>query len=800
MIETEKFPAKICDVSHRDGALHNVVYLNHLDYQRFFIAEGQAYIRLADRVYTALAKSWVQEGWIGMSPYQKEQLELNTNRDRRVFVTPFKPDERNHRESYCAAFQLSTKRQFTKGELQDAPLELLKSSFLVKKIQSVVTNQFLHLDQQFPLTISGEEFSFKCIAVEGKRTLPQENSYELITKDTDIVVLESGLDPYVVVDHCESETPKTFHFNVSLVVRDCVLQKYRPFFIKVDEITAILKKALLDKFLVSSYTFVAELDCGLKAHCMLEKITPKVEPDFYAKAFQLQSDSICHLTSCDNQICLVDCEPSVPESVVFELIEEWPSTSFDEFFDPCKTWIINKDLENETRSSLATFNSQTLFLITLQGYKYYVKPDYIHCEKGERYSVLGSETILFFRAGKAVKKTIVQNEELHPLASATFEINSFSDDFVVLDKARIKSAIRQFTPKARCVHQNFTVLDKDGVMVNVTTLDLRFTDKRLNSTVQGYLGQVTDTTKITLVAGHESNILFEKKISQPLSLTPEKALESVGLTGLPKKVVRVVELLLYQMGPLKRFSNKLKLRPPKGILLHGPPGTGKTTFARGVGRLLNIPEERITEIAGPDIHHNLVGGNEENIRELFAPALEDSQLHLIVIDEIDAIAANRDDGPTYMVNTADALLASMSGLKDHSNVIVIGTTNFLERIDKAFLRPGRFGTLLEFRLPDAAGRRDILEFHTRDLRAKNLISDDVDLKWYANHLDGLSGDHLKGLTQAAKENCGLRLGRLQITDDKIKSAKDPFLTKEDFDQAYDELKAKDEKIETFMYY
>lgn len=150
----------------------------------------------------------------------------------------------------------------------------------------------------------------------------------------------------------------------------------------------------------------------------------------------------------------------------------------------------------------------------------------------------------------------------------------------------------------------------------------------------------------------------------------------------------------------------------KGVLLHGPPGTGKTLIARELSKVLRSKEPKL--VNGPEIFDKYVGQAEKNIRELFSDAMEDeknlgdeSPLHIIIFDEIDAICKKRGtirSGTGVHDSVVNQLLSMIDGVNSLNNILVIGMTNRKDLLDEAILRPGRFECHIEVGLPDESGR------------------------------------------------------------------------------------------------
>ena len=215
--------------------------------------------------------------------------------------------------------------------------------------------------------------------------------------------------------------------------------------------------------------------------------------------------------------------------------------------------------------------------------------------------------------------------------------------------------------------------------------------------------------------------------------------EDVG--GLKEEVKKVREMIEI---PLKRpeLFEKLGIAPPKGVLMHGPPGTGKTLLAKAVA---SESDAHFIAINGPEIMSKYVGGSEENLREYFEEAEENSP-SIIFIDELDAIAPKREETNGEVERrTVAQLLTLMDGLKSRGQVVVIGATNRPDSLDPALRRPGRFDREIEIGVPDSEERKEVLEIHTRNMP----LAEDVDLEKIANTTHGFVGADLESLCKEA---------------------------------------------------
>lgn len=218
---------------------------------------------------------------------------------------------------------------------------------------------------------------------------------------------------------------------------------------------------------------------------------------------------------------------------------------------------------------------------------------------------------------------------------------------------------------------------------------------------------------------------------------PSATYEDVG--GLEGELQRIREMIELPLKHPEIFS-RLGIDPPKGILLYGSPGTGKTLIARAVA---NEAGANFFTIQGPEIMSKFYGQSEERLREIFSEA-EKNAPSVIFIDEVDSIAPRRDEVQGEVERRVVAqLLTLMDGMTSRGNVIVIAATNREDAIDPALRRPGRFDREIEIGVPTAEGRLEILMIHTRGMP----LSQTVDLNRIAEMTHGFVGADLAALAR-----------------------------------------------------
>jgi len=261
---------------------------------------------------------------------------------------------------------------------------------------------------------------------------------------------------------------------------------------------------------------------------------------------------------------------------------------------------------------------------------------------------------------------------------------------------------------------------------------------------------------------------------------PRTTYEDIG--GLHEEIQRVREMVELPLRHPELFQ-RLGIEPPKGVLLHGPPGCGKTLLARAVA---NESEANFFSINGPEIMSKFYGESEARLREIFQQAQQNAP-SIIFIDELDAIAPKREEVTGEVERRVVAqLLALMDGLSGRGNVIVIGATNRPGALDPALRRPGRFDREIEIGVPDKQGRYEILQIHTRGMP----LAEDVDLKKLSDMSHGYTGADLAALCrETAMKALRRYLPQINLEEERIPpSVLEKMEVKmEDFMNAYKEV-------------
>jgi len=275
----------------------------------------------------------------------------------------------------------------------------------------------------------------------------------------------------------------------------------------------------------------------------------------------------------------------------------------------------------------------------------------------------------------------------------------------------------------------------EGDRVRATLFGSRSADFKVTGTLPK--GPVVLNPSTALEVGRPP----EKEGTRPISY------EDVG--GLKRELTRIREIIELPLRYPEVFE-RLGIDAPKGVLLYGPPGCGKTLIARAVA---HETDANFFSVSGPEIIHKFYGESEAHLRKIFEDAARQAP-SIIFLDEIDAIAPRREQVVGDVEKRVVAqLLALMDGLAKRQHVIVIAATNIPNALDPALRRPGRFDREISISIPDRNGRQEILEIHSHGMP----VAPDVDIGHLAAITHGFVGADLEALCREAAMICLRRL-------------------------------------------
>lgn len=256
------------------------------------------------------------------------------------------------------------------------------------------------------------------------------------------------------------------------------------------------------------------------------------------------------------------------------------------------------------------------------------------------------------------------------------------------------------------------------------------------------IGQMMSKKLMNKAGGADSMIFGMGKSNAKVYVKSSEGIKFTDVAGEDEAQENLTEIVDYLHNPEK--YKEIGASMPKGILLVGPPGTGKTMLAKAVAGEANVP---FFSMSGSEFVEMFVGMGASKVRDLFKQAKEKAPC-IVFIDEIDAIGKKRDGqlgGNDEREQTLNQLLTEMDGFEGNNGVIILAATNRPESLDPALLRPGRFDRRVPVELPDLKGREDILKVHAKKIK----VADDVDYNKIARMASGASGAELANIVNEA---------------------------------------------------
>ncbi|MBU0667219.1 MAG: proteasome-activating nucleotidase [Nanoarchaeota archaeon] len=337
--------------------------------------------------------------------------------------------------------------------------------------------------------------------------------------------------------------------------------------------------------------------------------------------------------------------------------------------------------------------------------------------------------------------------------------------------SQLRSEVERFRSPALLVAEVFEVINDTAIIQlsngNKFLVEVSSSVKNLRAGDGVIVEQknltVVDKIKSTKKFNVQSFVIVEK---------PTTTWKDIG--GLSEQIEEIKEVIEL---PLKKpeLFKKVGIQPPKGILLHGPPGTGKTILAKAVASSTN---STFIEVVASELVQKFIGEGAKLVKEMFELAKEKAP-SIIFIDEIDALASKRIDvgtsGEREVQRTFMQLLAEIDGFKPLGNVKIIGCTNRKDILDPAIIRPGRLDRLIEVPISNEEGLLEIFKIHTR----KMSLNKNINIKKLMKEIKEFSGAEIKALCTEAGY-FAIRKNKTIIEEDDFKKAVIKVKKKEEF--------------------
>ncbi|KAG5448747.1 ATPase of 26S proteasome regulatory subunit 4 [Clonorchis sinensis] len=358
-------------------------------------------------------------------------------------------------------------------------------------------------------------------------------------------------------------------------------------------------------------------------------------------------------------------------------------------------------------------------------------------------------------------------------------------DYLLMEEEFIKNQERLKTDEERHEEERSKVDDLRGTPMSVGTLEEIIDDNHVVvSTSVGsehYVSILSFVDKGILEPG--CSVLLNYKVHavvgvltdevdpmvtvMKLEKAPQETYADIG--GLEAQIQEIKESVELPLTHPELYE-EMGIKPPKGVILYGAPGTGKTLLAKAVA---NQTSATFLRVVGSELIQKFLGDGPKLVRELFRLA-EENAPSIVFIDEIDAVGIKRYEsnsgGEREIQRTMLELLNQLDGFDSRGDVKVIMATNRIETLDPALIRPGRIDRKIEFPLPDEKTKRRIFNIHT----SRMTLAEDVNLEEYVTSKDELSGADIKAICTEAGL-LALRERRMKVTHEDFKKAKENVL-------------------------
>ena len=691
-----------------------------------------------------------------------------------------------------------------------------KTGYNIRKTQCITNSAKRHnLDPWIFAKLGAAESSFDSMKINWNKTCFGE-----IDEDTTIGFFSKG--PITVVEEVLKDEVDKLQFTVVAKKRQGSGKWARtPLIVHVDDLIREIRREFQKrKYILKGGSFLVKHGDGWDILVKLNQavLSKDYQTDSkvsfagtkHISGYTLRDKALIEIDTNNIEIALIQGEPRLAETLNFKVIDIFENYTSEGQSVLKGNWINLTEFKEAILEISKAFTPRMRFMIELKSGKYLIEitsgnpkdPGKLPADK--RYYtpwIIDKETNVNISIEKTHDIQLIRGDQKFALKKIELivELNQTRSDYAVVTNDDLREAFLGGVPDRITKNQVYSFETKNNASVLMEIKLLEFVDKKIQKEKTGSFGFIDSDTEIVFKSHEESDLIIRKRPKILDVDDPIKYLENLGIGGIDEEFNEVFRTFLFYSDTFKDELEKRDLKPIRGILFCGPPGTGKTSLAKHVGEMLGCEGKRLKMITSTEIFNMWFGESESKIRELFEPAEEayerfkdDSDLYILVIEEIDALLPKRGASFNKVRDSlVNQFLSIMDGLNQIHNILVIGTTNRIEDIDPAALRHGRFGVHVKIDKPNEAGRRKIFEIHTKKLKEEGILGSDVDFGELARMTPDMTGADIEGFVKEANLVSLLRLQKLNCTKEEIASRPERIVTMKDFEKVINERKKRD---------
>lgn len=665
----------------------------------------------------------------------------------------------------------------------------------------------------------GHILDVKILSVKFNEALSPEKkitAFGFITGETEIDFTSTAANKISLVDEVYSDTLESMQYTlIAYKLMGAAKFARLPLVVKEEEITTKIREELAQfPFVLEGHTIEIPHGEGWKIEAKFKKGIvvrgdTKAQSQLrfthvqYRKGFACRVTTKIQFDSLSRDFVLVAGHPKPARKLNLKVVEVLENSKQDDLTVIKGNWINVEELHQNLQTLNSCFCNRERFVVQLSSGKFLLE---VTQGKGESTETLPisaknktawrviNSTKINLAIEKKFDTQAISTGKLYPLKKIEFIATPVGGEHTFLKDKKLKKALMETLPDKVIEEQVLAIETSGSIGVHLEVKEMKTGDDLVDRDTSKIFGVITPETDIAFLGKSGSKIAIQTTPKFLQVEDPIKYFRELGLAGIDDQVNKLYNAFLPMSPNLRKEVELRGTKPVKGILLYGPPGTGKSSIAQRIGAMLGCSGEQLIIINAPEVLNMWLGESENNVRDLFKPALQaqekygtKSPTYMIIIDEVEAILGKRgnDFGKTRD-SILNQFLGIMDGIKKSNNVIVIGLTNRRQDIDPAMLRHGRLGVQIQVPLPDAAGRKKIFEIHTDHLKDIDRLAPDINFETLARETDGMPGADIEGLIKEAEMLSYRRI--VKLPEDEIPASPLRLVTMKDLLEVIGERK------------